>query len=96
MFVAKIVIMCQCANVLSGYSWLFACEDGFSRIFVGAGHALRLQFVFFFKIQPPSGLWIMGDCLLYGGLTPSGSVILVLSAGIYTNGVFDHDFYNQQ
>jgi hypothetical protein len=38
----------------------------------------------------------MGDCLLYGGLTPSGSVILVLSAGIYTNGVFDHNFYNQQ
>ena len=36
----------------------------------------------------------MGDCLLYGGLTPSGSVILVLSAGIYTNDEWVLNFYN--
>jgi len=38
--------------VLIGYSWLFACEDGFTKIFVGAGHALRLQLGFFKKFNP--------------------------------------------
>ena len=63
-----------CANVLM-------CQ----LVEVGAGHTLRLQLVFF-KNSTPSGLWIMGGCLMYGGLTPSRSVIRVISADIYTNG----------
>ena len=82
--------MCQCANVrpqsrtrpfgmLICRGWLFASEDGIPRIFVGAGHALRLR-LFFLKIQPLQGCGLLLYRFLYGCLTPSGSVILVLSA----------------
>ena len=42
------VPVCQCANVLMGSCWLFASEDRFPVIFVGAGHDLRLHDGFIF------------------------------------------------
>jgi hypothetical protein len=89
-----------------GCCWLFASEDRFSGIFVGAGHALRLH-SFLKKNSTPSGLWIIVDAFfvgkfdpyrvifflpwmrfLYGGLTPAGSFLTVLSAGISAKNCF--------
>jgi hypothetical protein len=57
----------------------------------------------FFLNSTPSGLLIMGGCLWYGGLTPSGSEILVTSekysmnsAGIYPNCGSVFNFNHQQ